>query len=326
MGEKMTNSKKIVSLFFLTLPIIFGISKSLIFSQIYFNVSGKVIDEETGEGIKGVKVVIFQKNMHKMDATTNEKGEFKLSGLPSEMYGIDFRPPEPYAWDNIDYTSPGPIAYKGMQTFTIGYKSIYFIKKCKIGGSIELKTFEKGTNNPIEGVDVFIKGINIHLLFSSKKGLILTDNQGIYRLGSLPAGKCEIYLKKDGLFMKHLKDIKVQYKQTTKIDVAYDLASNTKITGRITCKQSNTPIKDIFVGIYRRDNNNGGGRCYSDDDGHYSLLDMEPGKYEIAITYKGENDKREWISKIVSITQDHPVEINFSLDCNLVYEKKGNQL
>jgi hypothetical protein len=324
LGEKMVNLKKIVSLIFLTLLIIFGISKFLVFSQIYFNVSGKVIDEETGEGIKGVKVVIYQKNMHKMDATTNEKGEFNLSGLPSEMYGIDFRPPEPYAWDNIDYTSPGPITYRGMQTFTIGYKSIYFIKKCKIGGSIELKTFEKGTNNPIEGVRIFIKGINIHLLFSSKKGLILTDDQGIYRIGSLPAGKCEIDLKKDGLFTKYLKDVEIQYKQTTEIEVPYDLASNTKISGQVICSQTKNPIKDIFVGVYRRDNKKVGGHCYTDNEGRYSLLDMEPGNYEIAITYKSENDKREWISKTVFVTQDHPVNINFTLDCNLVYEKKGN--
>lgn len=319
-GEiEMISDKPNLKIFFLLIYIFW--LNHLVFSDISFNVTGKVIDEETGDGIKGIKIIIFHKFSSKVDTITDEDGFFRIGYLSNGIYGIDFRPPKPYAWENINYSSLDQFAAKGMQTFKIDGKSVFILKKCKIGGILELRAFEKDTNKPIEGIKVFSKDLNLALQSLTVNS---TNSQGIYSLERLAEGKCDIYLQKDGLFMKHLKDIEIKSKQTTTVEVPYNLASKAKIIGRVICRQTNEPIKDIFVNISGRNGIQGSAKCYTDNNGHFAVADMVVGKYELFIFYINDKDERKWISKTVFVNKDRPVNVNFSLDCNLNYEKKGD--
>jgi len=203
-------------------------------------------------------------------------------------------------------------------------KNLYVLKKCKIGGVLELRTFEKGTNIPIEGVDVFIGKIQTGLTAYNDR----TDNKGYYSLGRLPAVKIEIELSKEGLWWKNISDVEINYNQTTTVDVPYDLTSLTRINGKVTCQQSGEPLKDILISICSLDTR-GCEYSYTDDGGKFSMLDMEPGRYELTIfcnqEIEGKIEKTQ-INKRVTILKGQPLNVDFALDCNLDYDKRGDEI
>jgi hypothetical protein len=295
--------------------------------EFYSTVYGKVIDEETGIGIKGVGVRVCLFFKHFGETRTDDQGKFVINNIPPGNYGIVFWPPGPYAWDDIDYSKfqKDPFVPKGMQTISVEKgKNLYVLKKCKIGGVLELRTFEKGTNIPIVGVEVFIGKIQTGLTEYNYS----TDSKGLYILGRLPEGKIEIELSKEGLWWRNISDVEINYNHTTSVNVPYDLTSLTRITGKVTCQQSGEPLKDILISICSLDTR-GCEYSYTDDNGNFSMLDMEPGRYELTIFYNqeidGKNEKIQ-INKKVTLFKEHPLNVDFVLDCNLEYDKRGDEV
>jgi hypothetical protein len=296
--------------------------------EFYSTVYGKVIDEETGIGIKGVGVRVCLFFKHFGETRTDDQGKFVINNIPPGKYGIDFWPPEPYAWDDVDFTKfiKDPFVPKGMQIINVEKgKNLYVIKKCKIGGILLVRTFEKGTNIPIKGVDVSKIGVNLGITGGRPT---VTDSDGLYRLGRLPAGTIELVLHKEGLWWKHIKDIEIQYNQTTTVDVPYDIASLNRISGKITCQQSGEPLKDILISIGSLDTR-GWERCYTDENGNFSMLDMETGKYELTVfSFRETNGQKEEvdIDKTVFLFKDQPLTVNFVLDCNWNFRIRGDEI
>jgi hypothetical protein len=295
--------------------------------EFYSTVYGKVIDEETGIGIKGVTVRIALVAKKIGQSITDDQGKFVINNIPTGRYGIVFWPPKPYAWDDIDYSKfqKDPFVPKGMQTINVEKgKNLYVLKKCKIGGVLELRTFEKGTNIPIEGVKVLIMEIQTGLTARNNR----TNSEGLYRLERLPAKKIEFVLHKEGLWWKHIKDVEIQYNQTTTVDVPYDMTSLNRISGKITCQQSGEPLKDILISIASLDTR-GWEYSYTDESGMFSMLDMKPGRYRLTVfgnqEIEGKMEKIK-IKKFVTLFKDHPLTVNFVLDCNLDYDKRGDEI
>jgi len=295
--------------------------------EFFSTVYGKVIDEETGIGIKGVTVRIALVAKKIGQSITDDQGKFVINNIPTGKYGIVFWPPKPYAWDDIDYSKfqKNPFVPKGMQTIHVEKgKNLYVLKKCKIGGVLELKTFEKGTNIPIEGVKILIREIQTGLTARNNR----TNSEGFYRLERLPAKKIEFVLHKEGLWWRHIKDIEIQYNQTTTVDVPYDMTSLNRISGKITCQQSGEPLKDILISIGSLDTR-GWERCYTDENGNFSMLDMEPGRYELTVFgFRETNGQKEEvdIDKNVFLFKDQPLTVNFVLDCNWNYRIRGDEI
>jgi hypothetical protein len=295
--------------------------------EFFSTVYGKVIDEETGIGIKGVGVRVCLFFKHFGETRTDDQGKFVINNIPPGKYGIVFWPPKPYAWGDIDYSKfqKDPFVPKGMQTIHVEKgKNLYVLKKCKIGGVLELRTFEKGTNIPIKGVKVIIREIQTGLTAHNNR----TNSEGFYRLERLPAKKIEFVLHKEGLWWKHIKDVEIQYNQTTTVDVPYDMTSLNRINGKITCQQSGEPLKDILISIGSLDTR-GWERCYTDENGNFSMLDMEPGRYELTVFgFRETNGQKEEvdIDKTVFLFKDKPLTVNFVLDCNWNFRIRGDEI
>jgi hypothetical protein len=61
----------------------------------------------------------------------------------------------------------------------------------------------------------------------------------------------------------------------------------------------------------------------------FSMLDMEPGRYRLTVfgnkEIEGKMEKIK-IKKFVILFKDHPSTVNFVLDCNLDYDKRGDEI
>lgn len=290
--------------FFLLLP------QSTLQSEISSVVKGKVLDEETGIPIKDVKV--YLDNGRKW-AVTDEKGEFRITDASPGYNGIAFYPPPPYAWARVD---------NEIEKFIIEPGKIVFIsKKIKTGGSLELHMIETASREPVPGVQVMIKWVNFTLQEKDT-----SNAQGIYQISQLMPGKYDLVLKKDGFWRKELSNVEIHPKQTTKIDVPYNHNSKTVLSGQVSCLSTGLPFKNILVSVHRQERH-GWVHAYTDDNGRYTVLDIEPGKYHIYIfgnqTVNGKTERIEF-RKPASIYENKTMKINFKLDCNLSYSKRGD--
>lgn len=88
----------------------------------------------------------------------------------------------------------------------------FFSRPCpgEFYSTIYGKVIDEETGVGIKGVDVFKIGVNLGITGSRPT---VTDSDGLYRLGRLPAGRIEIELSKEGLWWRHITGIEINYNQ-----------------------------------------------------------------------------------------------------------------
>jgi hypothetical protein len=122
--------------------------------------------------------------------------------------------------------------------------------------------------------------------------------------------------------MKHI-EVEINLKETTYIEIPFDSNSPTGVYGYLKCEDSGIPLKEIGLCLYRTDQY-GWVNCYTDENGFYSVVDVEPGEYEISLVgdmREGEtNGESIFIKKPVKIICGKKRSIIFSLDCSLEYK------
>jgi hypothetical protein len=285
------------------------------YAQVFGSFSGKVVDEETGKGIEGVRVLLYKGISIWTERSTNKEGDFIIEKLLPGTYGLEFCPPKPYAWDwwNQFKFNQNSSVYEGMQAVVLEkWKNTYIIKKCKKGGTIQIKAIEKNSNTPVPNVYIHFKqGVNLGLMWGNKKSM--TNSNGVFELEQLADAKCDIYLKRTGYWDKHITDFYVHYNQISELNVNYDKENLTKISGCITCQNSGKPVVNITVLIQSLDDNDWS-ICITDSNGNFSMNDMVPGNYEIIIK-KSAAIGTENLSKKVTLNKDQSMNIPFILDC-----------
>jgi 5-hydroxyisourate hydrolase-like protein (transthyretin family) len=283
-------------------------------AEILSNVYGEVIDGETGEPVKGVKVCLFKINKW---AETDVNGKFCIYEVPAGKEVIGFYPPSPYAYEKTENFEEPILIPHG--------KNLHIFKKLKYGGVLEMEMYDIPSNSPLEDVFVNIIGAALHLqnLISES----YSDKNGKFRLDRLSPGKYTVILRKDGYGMKILPGIEIQAKQMTSLRVNFDSTSPPRVSGRVICKNSSVPLNDVLVSVDRIDEY-GWSYAYTDEDGCYSMFDLEPGIYSITIfglkEKNGEKEKFK-ITKKILITKDYPTRVNFTVDCIFAYEKKSRK-
>jgi hypothetical protein len=73
-----------------------------VYSELTGTVTGKVMDEETGKGIKGVLVVLQRIRRYPgYWINTDNDGSFTIFDVEEGIYKISFCPPSPYAWAKV---------------------------------------------------------------------------------------------------------------------------------------------------------------------------------------------------------------------------------
>lgn len=130
--------------------------------------------------------------------------------------------------------------------------------------------------------------------------LLITDQQGIYEVKGLPAGRYQLTASKSGYVtlgygqrrpFDASKPVELTDGQTIeKID--FQLPRGGAITGRVT-DEFGEPVADVNVSVLRYRRSSGHRRLSSvgrsattDDLGHYRLYGLEPGEYYLAAQLK----------------------------------------
>lgn len=296
-----------------------------LYSELTGTVTGKVIDEETGQGIKGV--LIFIQSVGKRGdshrsyrSETDNNGSFIILEVEDGIYRIGFCPPSPYAWAKVnppDYSTDEKITVEKGKTLTV-------FKKLRVGGTVEVRTFELPGKKPLARVDIELYGVNNRLLWRGNG--CLTDSNGKMGTDGLDEGIYELDARLEGYGMKRIQ-YEIKLKETTIIEIPFNSNSTTGVFGYVKC-QDGTPLSDIGVGIAREDKY-GWNLCYTDKNGFYSTIDLEPGNYTICISGTNPNEKTEddedvyiFIKKPVTIIQGEKMQVNFSLDCSMDYDTR----
>ncbi len=278
------------------------------------NVFGKVINGETGEPVKGVLVCLTR---FYVCAKTDKNGKFVIPNVPPGQQYIGFDPPPPYAYEREEIHEHPIMIREG--------KNLFFLKKLKYGGTLEMDLFETPSNTPLKKVLVNIKGAFTNRQYLRKDRY--SDDNGKFKLDQLDAGKYTINIRADGYGMKILKDIDIQAKQTTSLQVPFDTTSPARVTGQVICESSSEQLKDIEV-IVERIDQYGWAYTYTNESGFYSMFDLEPGLYEITISgIKKVNGQEEdfLITKKAIIKKEYPASVNFTVDCTLEYDRKRKE-
>jgi hypothetical protein len=303
--KKMSLKPSYLSLILLFVFMIANMSKIPLYSEIYSTVYGKVLDEKTGKGVKGVEVKIFTEFTSK-GTITDEKGEFTFYEVEPGGISIMFLPPAPYARPYFSNRYKKCILERG--------KNLYIVKKLKYGGTIEGRIYEVRTGLPIQEDDIYHLEVDQQL-----PPFCEIDINGNFRIDQLATGKCTLIVMIKGFGMREIKDIEINKMESTRIDIAFDLSSTNKITGKITCNKSGNSVTNLLVNL-RNENLNTA--TYTNNEGTYVFYDVLPGEYEIFITGVNMDEietEKKYINfkKKVTVLEEKTSNANLTVDCSL---------
>jgi len=281
------------------------IMKIPLYSEVYSTITGKVIDEKTGKGVEGVEVTVFSE-FSTRSIITNERGEFALYKVEHGELSIIFLPPPPYAKPLMSNIYEKCFLERG--------KNLFLEKKLKYGGCIEGRIYEVQWGFPIKADDVY------HLEVERQvPPFCEIDKNGNFRIDQLPTGVCTMIVMVKGFGMREIKNVEIKENESTEVDIAFDLNSPTKITGKITCTDPGITFDNLMVNLR---NEKLYTATYTDGDGNYIFNDILPGDYKVFITGINENEieiekQLNVFAKMITVFHEKPVIVNLTVDCGL---------
>ncbi|MCK4890219.1 MAG: carboxypeptidase regulatory-like domain-containing protein [Candidatus Aminicenantes bacterium] len=283
-----------------------------IIPNINSSIEGRVIDEETQVGIKGVIVKVkFLSNMTRDKTITDENGDFRfLETFPGKIK-FGFIPPKGsiYAVPN-----EGKI-WKDEYFLNVGER-IFVLKKLEHCGSLKFRLFDSGSGNPIfrNIYDIYLK----ERLFRFYK--VNVDGNGESIVSQLLEGEYSLVAYIDRFWPKKISGIRVEKNKTTIIDVLFNSKLLPKVSGYVKDKNSGLPIEGIQISLNSEDNNDWA--CsITDQYGYYEFNGMKKGDYYL--WYKGKNMNGEDVEyvKDLIILQSKVYNINLLENKLSSYEK-----
>jgi hypothetical protein len=294
-------------------------------AKIYGTISGKIIAEDTGKGVKDAHVFLFpinEKTGHPMEpriVETDEEGRFLFKNLSEGKYLLAVEPPPPYYGDT-EYVERGK--YNKVDSIILRKGGVVhdFVKVVKVGGSISGKVVKgDGTGFP----DVFVSVWSDADLDSTK-----TTADGSYRIEGLAPSKeyqVTISIEKGEDILYHnewskvKKGIKIDAKEETKgVDFILDLDDPTGIEGIVTSTDGK-PLEgaSIDIEIAEGDNLVFKAATYTLEGGRYSLKGLVSGRGSVAAGYfRRDLQAHEFFyqSKEVYFQRGKRIRVDFILD------------
>ncbi len=289
-------------------------------ATIYGTISGKVIGEDTGEGIEGVRVILYTLGGDQIASTeTDRKGYFQFRMLKEGDYSLQFAPPAPYLMSPYRDKIRKERLLEGKVTVEKG-QSVYIEKVLKVGGIISGYVYREDGKTPIEGVHVEA--------FPRDKFWVLpessiTDSNGKYTITGLKP--LPNYIVKASQFESTchfpiLKtNIKVEANKTTEVNFIFNMQDPTRINGKILSAIDGNPLPSVDISIDK----------YFDDmkkfiwihsihpdiEGKFVIIGVEPGIYKItAEAYNPEIKKGDRKEIEIHIEKGQTKEIAIFLD------------
>jgi len=292
-------------------------------AKIYGTISGKVIAEDTGKGVKDAYVSlspINEKTGHLMGpriVKADEEGRFLFKNLSEGKYLLAVEPPPPYYGDE-GYVLWGK--YDKVDTIILKKGGVVynFVKVVKVGGSVSGRV-TKGDGSGFPGVSVF--AWTIGCTRSSE-----TSSDGSFKIGGLmPSDEYEIKVTlQEGdhplyhdEWRRSRKGIKVEArKETMGIDFKIDLDDPTGIEGIVTSSDGKPVEKAIIMVRIEEGNETMSGWTFTNNEGRYSIQGLSPG-YGVVSVYFPINEQEIYEEKEVYISKGRKSEANFVLEIKM---------
>ncbi len=299
----MSNKKIFLILIFFIFTASLFIPKKLE-ATIHGSICGKVIREDTGVGVEGVKVALYnwKGRSASKNTVTDKNGNFYFDMIPEGEFYLLFLPSPPFIKETFPFENK--VILGKSESITD------YIKSLKIGGSLSGTIYAGDGTTPIDGVG--IKAIAQGRLQSSvKSGL-----DGKYIISQLePNDNYVVEIYPEGYPIKRIKAIKVEAnKETSGIDFIIDLEDITGIEGKILSSKNGTPLINIGVAIFNI-NKELKAELVTDENGKYSISNLEPGIYEVAVYPPGQKLFDDDIIKgNIFVRKGEKTKLDFLLD------------
>lgn len=260
------------------------------------SISGKVTAAGTTTPLSGISVSACPEMGGVCgNSTTNENGEYTLTGIGAGKYRINFRPQNGvnrvggYFGGNT-YQSATPVTVANSEQ----KQNINF--SMMAGGIITGRVTQNGTDTPLAGVSVSVSGIDGS---EAGYGFATTDTQGRYTVSGLNASAYRVYFSyptqggnppgvqsnyASTYFGSNFRESATAVNvalgtETTNINAT--LMSSASISGRITDSSGN-PLSGIAITVMTTQWNNEG-YATTNADGEYVVGGLNPGQYRVFI-------------------------------------------
>jgi hypothetical protein len=290
----------------LVLFLVFLFGKTPLHSELTGTVKGQVLDKETLKGIAGV-IVKISSAKESWTLETDENGEFLLTEVEPGELEIVFLPPPPYALPLLKRSEfHSVILARG--------KNLNIVKKLDYGGTIIGRVYEKSTNALLK---VEVVSVYWHLPSSINIG-----NDGEFRIERLRPGVHTLAFYTNGFGMREIKNIKIENKETKRMDFSLDSKAPTKVIGKVICKTNREPVGTVQVTLLNEDRSLYS-ETYTNEDGYYSFKDLIPGEYIISIIGlkpNGMPNETVEYEKTFSVESYKTAVVSLKVDCSLEFD------
>jgi hypothetical protein len=260
-------------------------------ATVYSSISGRVIAEDTGQGVPSVTVIGFlvgeNNESHEglLYASTDTKGTYVLYDLKPGTYLIGFHKKDG------TYVNEKPhvevVLPKGKHVVNANHI-------LTLGGSVSGTVYQSDGTTPMAGVGVYLSVSATQQDWIDNSKYRTTGSDGKFLVQGLPpSDNCTIEIMAIG-HAGMTKAIKIS-KGTVTANVNFTVKSDdsTGISGYIKSSVDNKPIKEAEVDLrdsFGRDI----GYTRTDDTGKYSIVGVTPGVYN-AVAYWPEGG--DWVEK-----------------------------
>ena len=250
-------------------------------ATIYGSISGQVFTEDTGKGLKDVKVYLFEQNSGRYpdEKTTDKKGRFSFDLVEEGEYILAFITD----WHTGYYIDIDATRYiPGKEIIKLKKGQHIEVKiKALLGGAIRARLRKRdGT------LFVPLPDKAAHILFYGEplEGKILMevpDKPGEFFVNAIPPAVYRFEARIEGHAIRELENVKVEKGKTTEIEFSIDLSDPTGIEGKVISAVDGEPIRAEHLSVYRDEEKVSPFHMWTDENGYFSIVGLSPGRYMV---------------------------------------------
>ncbi|MEE9613655.1 MAG: carboxypeptidase-like regulatory domain-containing protein [Thermodesulfobacteriota bacterium] len=296
------NNKRAVA--FSVLIAFFLMAGSNVSAEIYSSISGRVIAEDTGQGMEGVSVVLLGlgSEVERHDTITKEDGLYVLENLKPGDYLLGF------GKDDIPYIQEMPNIFV---TVPMGKNLVNVNYVFKVGGGVSGTVYDADGTTPLDRITVSVivpdQPDDIDAADAE-----LTDSNGKYLLLGLPESDKAVVTVRVRGHAKLTREVTIRKGETTpNVNFVVKWDDITGISGHVKSSIDGSPIKNAEVVLWDASEKRAG-YAYTDEAGNYSILGLPPGSYQAAAFWPGGGG---WVREMdILIESGKTTEVNFEFD------------
>jgi hypothetical protein len=243
-------------------------------AQVISTISGKVIAEDTGEGLSEIRVRAMPGDFR---ALTNEKGIYTLKGLQRG---------KPYRLSFFRENTPYVNVFSSVEAVMPRDRSVLYVNHTmKLGAAVSGAAYSADGVTPLNGAAVAATALNQSGQVRSYK-TTKTDDDGKFFIQGIPeTDECIVGVAVYGHAWIE-KTVKVMKGQTTGgLTFVLNWEDKTGISGQVWSK-TGKPLLNARV-LLIDDLGKTVGIALTSDTGTYSIVGVEPGVYQASVTLMG---------------------------------------